>query len=99
MADDKKKPAAPKMLSAELVAEELAAAMPAAPLPSIELSGDSVRLRYASAELHAARVSADVEALRALPGFVLADSAQADVIPAPGAALAGVVVECLLRRA
>lgn len=100
MADEKKPEPKrqPKPLSAELVAEELRAALPGE-LPAIDVDASGVvRLAYQSAAQHAARCSADVEALRAMPGYALLESAQAEHRPHPAAPIASVAVVCLLAR-
>lgn len=84
---------------------DLAAAIPAAlrsahagELPAVAVDGGVIRLRYPSPALHAARVSADVEALCTLPGLTVVDHWQDDELANGTFALLASTVSLRLAR-
>lgn len=65
-----------------LTIEAITAALPTGTdAPRVGLSADVATIIYSNADAYAARVSADVDALAALPGLALAESWVSAVVP------------------
>jgi hypothetical protein len=65
-----------------LTIEAITAALPPGlDAPRVGLSADVATIIYPSTDVYAARVSADVDALSALPGLALAESWTSAVVP------------------